>query len=295
MFLDNKYTRIYFLIIDRARERLITEYVEKHHIIPKCLNGTNDKENIIRLTAREHFIVHRLLIRMVKLPLHRQKMGLALSMFRTECKNHPGRKLTSHDYEIIRIEVSKACKGRKPSDACFDALSIKLKGVPLKDEHKNKLSDALRKIITCKIIGPDDVIYNVPDLKLFCKEHNLSEHYMTDLWKNQNDTRIYCGKRKGWGLYLGTITEIPDRSEVNSKRASKGWEKEKKNTTEINRNTKYLWILQDPDGNIHETFSLGKFTKALGRGSDVIQSREYNVPINVGVWKGWIKLERIKI
>ena len=39
-------------------------YYEKHHIIPKCWGGSNKKENIINLTAREHYIAHWLLYRM---------------------------------------------------------------------------------------------------------------------------------------------------------------------------------------------------------------------------------------
>ena len=34
------------------------EYSEKHHIIPRCLGGTNDKDNLIELTAREHCLAH---------------------------------------------------------------------------------------------------------------------------------------------------------------------------------------------------------------------------------------------
>lgn len=37
------------------------EYKERHHIIPKCMGGTNDKANLIDLYAREHFIAHKLL------------------------------------------------------------------------------------------------------------------------------------------------------------------------------------------------------------------------------------------
>lgn len=36
-------------------------YYEKHHITPKCLGGTNDKDNMVLLTAKEHFICHYLL------------------------------------------------------------------------------------------------------------------------------------------------------------------------------------------------------------------------------------------
>ena len=38
-------------------------YCEAHHIIPKCLGGSDDKTNIILLTAREHYIAHLLLRR----------------------------------------------------------------------------------------------------------------------------------------------------------------------------------------------------------------------------------------
>lgn len=36
-------------------------YYERHHIIPRCCNGINDKSNITCLTAREHYICHALL------------------------------------------------------------------------------------------------------------------------------------------------------------------------------------------------------------------------------------------
>lgn len=37
------------------------EYKERHHIIPKCIGGTNDEDNLIDLYAHEHFIAHELL------------------------------------------------------------------------------------------------------------------------------------------------------------------------------------------------------------------------------------------
>jgi hypothetical protein len=37
------------------------EYHERHHIIPRCKNGSNDESNLIDLFAKEHFIAHKLL------------------------------------------------------------------------------------------------------------------------------------------------------------------------------------------------------------------------------------------
>ena len=65
LFIDNKYTRIYYTIIERAKSKIISGYTEKHHIIPKSLGGSNDNDNIVALTAREHFICHLLLTKMV--------------------------------------------------------------------------------------------------------------------------------------------------------------------------------------------------------------------------------------
>ena len=36
-------------------------YLEKHHIIPKCLGGKDEDNNYILLTYREHIIAHCLL------------------------------------------------------------------------------------------------------------------------------------------------------------------------------------------------------------------------------------------
>jgi hypothetical protein len=38
-------------------------YFEKHHIVPKCLGGSNSTANLILLTAREHYLAHWLLHR----------------------------------------------------------------------------------------------------------------------------------------------------------------------------------------------------------------------------------------
>jgi hypothetical protein len=65
-FIYNKYTRIYNNIIERAKARTTSGYVENHHIIPRSLGGSNNKSNLVALTAREHFICHLLLTRITQ-------------------------------------------------------------------------------------------------------------------------------------------------------------------------------------------------------------------------------------
>ena len=59
------YTKIYNQLIERAKNRKEERdgYYERHHIIPKCMGGSNDKDNLVKLTYREHFIAHWLLHR----------------------------------------------------------------------------------------------------------------------------------------------------------------------------------------------------------------------------------------
>lgn len=297
MFLDNKYTKWYWQIIERARFREIDCYVEKHHIIPRCMEGSNTSENIVKLTGREHFIIHKLLVKMFT-GFDRKRMGFALWRFMSECKNHSGRKsLSSREFEMVRKMVNDTMKGIKPSQACYDALSKKLKGVPLTDEHKQKLREANTVIIECSLIGPDDTIYGVSDLAKFCIEQDLSFHYFWDLlYVFNTDTRITCGKRKGWGIYRGIIQSVPEQSENRKTSITEMWAKEKEENKGklTNRNTQFKWVLQDPEGTVHTVYSLGQFAKSLGKFPGPIQKSELGLELQIGTWKGWIKLEQTK-
>ncbi len=44
-----------------GREKGCGIYYEAHHILPRALGGGNSKENLVLLTAREHFLAHYLL------------------------------------------------------------------------------------------------------------------------------------------------------------------------------------------------------------------------------------------
>lgn len=96
------YQRIYDQIIDRARIRVLEKeiYREKHHIIPKCLGGSDDKENLVELTAREHFLCHWLLVRIFP---ENNKLSFA---FWSMCKQKTSKQLrytpSSRVYEEAR-------------------------------------------------------------------------------------------------------------------------------------------------------------------------------------------------
>ncbi len=117
MYLDNKYTRIYYSIIDRAKNRVLNGYTEKHHIIPKSIGGSNTKDNLVKLTPREHFICHLLLPKMLE-GLSRRKMTFALTNFTNRARHGSTSiyKIGGRSYQTIKenasIHMSAVQKGR---------------------------------------------------------------------------------------------------------------------------------------------------------------------------------------
>jgi len=111
MFIQNKYTQIYYNIINRAASRTLEGYVERHHIIPKSLGGDDSLKNIAVLTAKEHYICHLLLTKMTEAD-DRKKMFYAFHRI----TNHSNRNISSRIYQYLRenhaVQVSEKFKGK---------------------------------------------------------------------------------------------------------------------------------------------------------------------------------------
>ena len=97
------YTAIYDnLINSRSNQPILKEqYYEKHHIIPRCLGGSDDSNNIVMLTAREHFLAHYLLTKIY--PKEYKLFYALLCMIRDP---HSNRKYTSRVYEIAKKQYA---------------------------------------------------------------------------------------------------------------------------------------------------------------------------------------------
>lgn len=78
---ENKYTKWYSELIQKAKDReYLDGYKERHHIVPNCFVRNNKKENLVYLTAREHYIAHLLLWKMTMEPIWHNKMTMALNI-----------------------------------------------------------------------------------------------------------------------------------------------------------------------------------------------------------------------
>jgi hypothetical protein len=143
----NKYTRWYNNITEQAKVRTIDGYTEKHHIIPRSLGGSNDADNIVRLTAREHFVCHWLLTKM-HLGEARGKMINALYLMQGKNK-YQDRYINSKVYEKLRQDysqyISDLNKGRiQPLEekARQIAAITGRKRAPFSEEWRAKMSES---------------------------------------------------------------------------------------------------------------------------------------------------------
>jgi hypothetical protein len=156
MYLQNKYTTWYNSIIRNAKSRNISKeiYTERHHIIPKSLGGSNDPSNLVYLTAREHFICHLLLPKMLT-GVEKRNMTFAIwaMLNRDHSKQRSRHKVNSHTYQRLKIQIAIASsqlhKGKKVSEETREKLSKSCKGRPSafkgkthSVESKKKLSNA---------------------------------------------------------------------------------------------------------------------------------------------------------
>lgn len=118
------YKKHYDLLIARGKRTIIHGYFERHHITPKCMGGTDDSENIVELTAREHYVAHQLLAKIY--PNNRKILYALQAMLRCG----PGQQRSNRRYDWVRKAISNARKGSTPWN----------KGVPMSQETKDKVS-----------------------------------------------------------------------------------------------------------------------------------------------------------
>lgn len=136
MFKDSKYTKWYFDIIAKAKNQEIFGYTEKHHIIPKSLGGNNKKANLIRLSARQHYICHLLLMKMVISKKHQFQMASAFQYMAKIRNNSTKQRYNSKLYEYHRKIRMKIQSER------FSGKGNPHYGIAQSEETKQKISQA---------------------------------------------------------------------------------------------------------------------------------------------------------
>ena len=120
----------YEKLINRAKDRKINGYTESHHIIPRCMNGTDDKDNLVDLTAREHFIAHLLLL---KIYPKQYSLIKALNMM---CVGHREHRSMNRMYGWLREKFSKEMSISQSGDKNSQHGTIWIHNLDLKESKK---------------------------------------------------------------------------------------------------------------------------------------------------------------
>lgn len=113
MFIENKYYKWYYNIINAANVRELCDgYYETHHIVPVSLGGCNSSDNLVKLTAKEHFVCHLLLTKFTT-GNHQHKMLYAASGM-TRQRPYQHRYVNAATYQRIKTQAASAMsKSRK--------------------------------------------------------------------------------------------------------------------------------------------------------------------------------------
>ena len=156
-FIDN-------ILQTRGRFNCGEEYHECHHILPKCVGGTNDEENLIDLFAREHYIAHKLLA--LENPENYSLLYAWWNMSQIKGNKKQNRYiLTAEEYEEVRVKC-----------AIISSERIKGENHPMYGKHhKNSTKKKMSKAHKGKIIGEKNPMYG---------KHHSEE------WKKENSKRM---------------------------------------------------------------------------------------------------------
>jgi len=233
--------KIYDAIIQKAKfENRIKgkgKYYEKHHIFPKCLNGNNDKENLVLLTAREHYICHKLLTyiykgsRSIVCAFHRMTYGKT-----NKCAK------TSRDYAYttelhrntpVSKETIEKCKkikkGRKDSEETIQRKRGHIpwnKGIHSRTGEKNPMygKPSLRKGISLSTETIEKIKINTklamqrPEVKQKQKQNMPDRHEENNSFFGKHHTKktiqILKEKKRKYLITLETIENIKNDSNI---------------------------------------------------------------------------------
>jgi hypothetical protein len=129
--MNEHYNNRYSKLIEYRRNNHAHEG-ENHHVIPRCIGGTDDPLNIVRLSYREHYIAHYLLAKIY----NDDKLWFAFNMMRRVCDGKSVLYESARKYIIAAI--SRCNTGRLRSESDRQLMSEQRRGmVVVKDNTGN--------------------------------------------------------------------------------------------------------------------------------------------------------------
>ena len=132
-FILNKYLRWYLVLTGMPDSG---EYTEKHHIVPRSMNGGDEPSNLIALTFRKHFLAHWLLTKCTS-GRNQRKMRHAMMMM---SRQRNGRVVSGWQYEIAKKAQRNAQIGTIDSKETRHKKSIGIRAAFSSPEKRSQMS-----------------------------------------------------------------------------------------------------------------------------------------------------------
>lgn len=201
------YKKIHDSIIERAKNRVYDGYTEDHHIIPKCMGGTDDSSNIVSLTAEEHFLIHILLVK-----LHPGNHNLIFAV-KLMCEHNSTHRMTNKMYgwlKQLHSELSsKKFKSMWTNPEKRNQIMNTMRVSFNTPEHKKKKSEIMKRE------WQQNRSSRLSQIQKLQKKYNQhTANIVRDKWKNDEEFKIKMLNRKPRG---------PDGSKMKAKWADPVW------------------------------------------------------------------------
>lgn len=205
-----KYTKWYWNIIEKRTLEAPEGYCEKHHIIPKFMGGNNKKENLILVTGREHYILHLLLMKILR--KSGDKLLYRKSVYSVFCFTiHYHRQrcvIPSKIVEALRKEMSNLNIGRKHDDKAKQKMKenhwLKNGGVhPLLGKNHREASINKMRLSRTKqwwdVYSPDGEYFHKVPMNEIARKYNLNtdciRKYKGKVIPPVPDHHLFCTKQ----------------------------------------------------------------------------------------------------
>ena len=227
------YQKHYNLLIEKSKTQVLPEetYTEKHHILPKCLNGSDDKSNFAILTAKQHYIAHKLLVKIYqkkcrvpgtdKTPYYKMLRALTSMMWRwgNPKENMRAPNYNAKMYESWKkdlVEYNRICNKNWLSSLSEEELK----------EYRKKISDGVKGYIKEHGSTWNGKHHSEKSKKLmseireekhlgFGKDNSMYNHHW---FKNPNDKTQFKPFKEGEKIPEGWI---PGKWQIDSEEGNK--------------------------------------------------------------------------
>ena len=162
MFIDNKYLLLYNRLIESSRlkntMKIKGDGLQIHHIIPRCFGGSDEDNNLVYMTFKEHKLAHKILIK-ITTGNNKYKMMWAYKLFDKgfNAPAPPGWNVESHN---------KGVKTRK------------IKGSYKRGKHNIFSSEKIKNIVKKRMIN-NNPMFNEQVKQKYLKNRPHSNHVIT--------------------------------------------------------------------------------------------------------------------